>query len=112
MKISIIIPAYQAEKVLSPCLEGIRRSIVLPHELIVVDDHSTDLTPAIGRRSGATVLQTAGRSGPAAARNMGARYASGDVLLFIDSDVVIQPDTLSRVSSHFQENGMAAAFGS
>jgi glycosyltransferase involved in cell wall biosynthesis len=113
IKISIIIPAYQAEKVIPACLEGIKKSLDIPHELIVVDDQSTDLTPQISRGSGAKLLQTPNHAGPAAARNVGARHASGDVLLFIDSDVVIRPDTLARVASHFQSrSAVVAAFGS
>jgi glycosyltransferase involved in cell wall biosynthesis len=113
IKISIIIPAREAGKVMPVCLQAIRNSVDLPHEVIVVDDHSTDSTADIGRRSGAKVLRNVGQAGPAAARNVGARNSSGDVLLFIDSDVAIRPDTLTRVSWHFQaDNCVAAAFGS
>ena len=93
IKISVIIPAYQSDKVIPLCLQAIRESSEPPHEIIVVDDHSTDGTALIGLRYGAQVLQTETHAGPAAARNVGARKASGDVLLFIDSDVVIRPDT-------------------
>jgi glycosyltransferase involved in cell wall biosynthesis len=112
VRISVIIPAYQAEKVIPFCLHAIRNSSYPPHEIIVVDDHSTDRTAIVGLKYSAVVLR-AENHGPAAARNIGARNASGDVLLFIDSDVVIRPDTVARVSRHFQgESRVAAVFGS
>jgi glycosyltransferase involved in cell wall biosynthesis len=112
MKISIIIPAREAENVLTACLKAIKHSLNPAHEIIVVDDHSTDHTAEIARASGARVLRMEKQAGPAAARNYGAREASADILLFIDSDVVIRPDTLGRVSSHFYRDDIAAVFGS
>lgn len=113
IRTSLIIPAYQAEKVLPTCLQAVCESSELSHELIVVDDHSTDGTVRIAVSYGAQVLKTETHAGPAAARNVGARRASGDVLLFVDSDVVIRPDTLMRVSSHFSmDDSVAAVFGS
>src|SRR5262245_6814774 len=72
MNISIIIPARDAEMMMPLCLQAIRDSSIMPHEVIVVDDHSTDLTAEIGRKCGARVVQNESRPGPAAARNLGA----------------------------------------
>jgi len=112
IKLSIVIPAYQAANVLPACLHGIRESVKPPYEIIIVDDHSTDSTSAIARDSGARCLRMETQVGPAAARNTGAQNASGDILLFIDSDVVIRPDTLSRIAAHFDDACIAAVFGS
>src|SRR5687768_12318952 len=83
VRISVIIPAWNAEKVLPRCLDAINASSHHPHELIVVDDRSTDRTAEIARGRAGTVLQTQAQSGPGAARNLGARASSGDVLLFV-----------------------------
>src|SRR5438046_3174896 len=109
VKISVVIPARDAESVLSRCLDAIEQSSHIPHELIVVDDNSTDSTAAIAHRSGAKVLKTIAQSGPGGARNLGARAATGEVLLFVDADVVIQPNTLARVLWHFQKDSLLAA---
>jgi glycosyltransferase involved in cell wall biosynthesis len=74
---------------------------VPPLECIVVDDGSTDDSAGIAARWGARVLSTGGQSGPARARNIGAKAAHGDIVFFIDSDVCIHPDTLSQIFAEF-----------
>jgi glycosyltransferase involved in cell wall biosynthesis len=77
-----------------------------------VDDGSTDETRVIAEQAGARVLASNGNKGPAHARNLGAREAKGDVLFFIDADVCIRPDTLSRISATFDDSGIDAVIGS
>ncbi len=82
-------------------------------EVLVVDDASTDDGADICRRKKVRVLQLPRQSGPAAARNYGATRARGDVLFFVDADVLVRSDTLARVAGHFLNNpGVAAVFGS
>ena len=81
-------------------------------ELWVVDDGSTDDSAEIAERFGAQVLQTGRRSGPAAARNLGAERARGDVLVFVDADVVIHPLALHRVREAMCNSARSAVFGS
>jgi GT2 family glycosyltransferase len=65
------------------------------------------------RRKGVSVLSMPARSGPAAARNAGARAARGDILFFVDADVEVQPCSVSRVVSAFKQGpDVAAVFGS
>lgn len=112
MTISVIIPAYNAAGALGACLEALAASSVRPHECIVVDDGSTDETAAIARRHGATVIRTERNRGAPHARNLGAASATGDVLLFIDADVCVHPDTLERIRRRFDEDlTLDAVFG-
>jgi len=112
MLISVVIPAYNASKYLRKCLTHLRASTA-PHECIVVDDGSTDDSAEVAREFGAKVIQTGGRRGPAHARNLGAKSATGDVLFFIDSDVCVYPDTVERVVANFkQEPNLDAVIGS
>lgn len=90
-----------------------RASSYTAYEVLVVDDASTDDGAAICLRKKVKVLSLPRRSGPAAARNYGANRARGDVLLFVDADVLVRPDTLARVAGDLLNNpGIAAVFGS
>ncbi|MER3446058.1 MAG: glycosyl transferase [Candidatus Dadabacteria bacterium] len=111
--ISVIVPVYNGDEYLSRCLNALAASSYKSFEIIVVDDASTDDSAEISRKMGATVLKLPHQSGPAAARNYGTSKAQGDILFFVDSDVVVQPGTIARVVADFQENpDIAAIFGS
>jgi glycosyltransferase involved in cell wall biosynthesis len=92
---------HNGEASLGVCLDAVRRSTHLNFELLVVDDGSSDQSVALAKERGAQVLATGGRRGPAHARNLGAGAAQGDILLFIDADVLIRPDTLQRIDQAF-----------
>lgn len=112
--ISVIIPVYNGESFLEQCLDGIFASEYPSFEVVVVDDGSTDNSARIAHEKGARVLTTPRpRSGPAAARNLAAKAVRSDVLLFIDADVVVKADTISRVAELFQQHPeIDALFGS
>jgi glycosyltransferase involved in cell wall biosynthesis len=102
--ISVIIPVYNSAETLRKCLDHLRQSLCPSLETIAVDDGSTDGSAQVAKEFGATLLCTAGRHGPAAARNIGARAAKGEILFFLDADVCPCPDTLLRVQSSFGED--------
>jgi glycosyltransferase involved in cell wall biosynthesis len=111
--ISVIIPAYNAERHFGQCLEALRHSEDQDFELIVVDDGSEDRTREIAAQYGAKVLASEARSGPASARNLGARHSSGAILFFIDSDVCVKPESIAKVKNRFNNDPeMAALIGS
>lgn len=86
--VSYIVPAYNEERLIGRTLIALReaaRLAVEPFEMIVVDDDSTDRTPAIAASHGARVVRVRHRH-IAAARNAGARAARGGRLVFIDAD--------------------------
>jgi glycosyltransferase involved in cell wall biosynthesis len=105
LTISVIVPVYNGEAELARCLGALRNSAVAPTEIIVVDDGSTDGSKEVAARFGARVLSTGGRSGPAKARNLGAKEAKGEVLFFLDADVVAQADAVGRVEAAFRDDG-------
>jgi len=114
VRFSLIIPVHDGREVLPRCLAGLARSLRAPDEVIVVDDGSSDGTEALARGQGVTLVTMAGPPrGPAAARNRGAARATGDVLVFIDADVVVHADTLGRMDATFETTpGLHALFGS
>lgn len=113
LTISVVIPVFDGAAFLARCLEALRASNVPILECIVVDDCSSDRSAAIAEAAGAVVLRTLCNAGPAVARNRGAAHASGDVLLFVDSDVCVHSGTLGRIRERFQnEPDLDALIGS
>jgi glycosyltransferase involved in cell wall biosynthesis len=111
--ISVVVPAYNAERTLDTALAPLvglllDREIV---ELIVVDDGSTDATAWVAKEAGARVVPSGGRLGPAGARNVGAAAAKGNILWFVDADVVVHPDGAKILKEAFDRSKAAAVFG-
>jgi GT2 family glycosyltransferase len=98
--ISVVIPARDASGTLAECLEALAAQEPRPDELVVVDDGSADGTRSIAQSVGALVVQGQGR-GAAAARNLGAAAATGDVIVFLDADVCLVPGFLQLVRQAF-----------
>ncbi len=102
MQISVIIPVFNGAGTLPLCLLALADSQHPASECIVIDDGSTDDSAALAQRLGAMVLSTGGRCGPAQARNLGARHATGNLLLFVDADVALHPDAIGRIAERFE----------
>lgn len=114
MKLSVIIPVYNGGKSFEQCIEAITNASRIPEEIIVVDDASTDTSAATAGAAGTKVISIQGQPrGPAFARNRGAREAYGEILVFLDADVAVHKDTLSRIEAYFIDNPeVVAIFGS
>lgn len=113
VSVSIIVPVYNNAQDLSDCLSALISAADAESEIIVVDDASTDNTPAVAAEKGVRVLRLANNSGPGAARNYGACHSNGDILFFVDSDVVVAPDAVRRIVKVFEDKPeVAAVFGS
>ena len=111
--VSIIVPVYNNSRDLKECLSAIRVASFSKTEIIVVDDASTDDTLSTAIGLGVRPLRLVKNSGVAAARNYGARHAQGEIVLFVDADVVIPPGAVKRVMEVFEGNpALSAVFGS
>ena len=112
--ISIVIPVLDRAGELSRCLDSIAL-IDYPKEkieVIVVDDGSCDDSAQVARRHGALVVSSGGtRRGPAAARNVGATHAKGEILAFIDSDCSASAGWLAELVHLFRDARTAAVGG-
>jgi glycosyltransferase involved in cell wall biosynthesis len=95
LRISVVIPAYNAERFLPRCLKSVFAQTLKPEEVIVVDDGSSDQTAAIAASLGATVFSQT-NSGLADARNKGMRNASGEWIALLDADDLWAPEKLER----------------
>lgn len=113
--LSVIVPVHNGSGVLPRSLGALLESDLSRDqwELVVVDDGSSDDTSTIAARYADTVIRLPGKPhGPAYARNRGFEVARGDVIVFIDADVVVHRDTLRRFAEAFQEPQVGAVFGS
>ena len=111
-RVSIIVPTYNGSEHLPDCLAALKAAAG-ESEIIVVDDGSTDNTAAIAVRENVRVLRLSKNAGPGAARNYGVAHSHGDVVFFVDSDVVVAPDSVQRVTQAFADHPqVAAVFGS
>jgi len=90
-RVSVVIPAHNEATFIPRVIRAVlaQRRADTEVEVIVVDDGSTDGTPAAARAAGAVALELAGAGGnPAAARNRGAAAAAGDPIVFLDADCI------------------------
>jgi hypothetical protein len=111
--LSVVVPVRNDPERLRRCLGGLAASTLRDHEVIVVDDASTDHTAEVAAGLGASVVRQAQRTGPALARNRGVAEARGEYVMFVDADVCVHPDTLARVLAGFEEDPRTdALFGS
>jgi len=110
--ISVIVPVRDGGEAFARCLAGLTALDPAPLEVLVVDDGSRDPSADEARGAGLRVMTVPTPRGPAAARNLGARHARGDVLFFVDADVVVRPDAVARVARALEDRGVAAVIGS
>lgn len=102
MRLTIVIPAFNESRLIEQTLQSVTASLAanatpgFASEVIVVDNNSTDDTAEIARQAGAQVvfepINQIGR-----ARNAGAAQATGDWLLFLDADSLLNPDLLTDI---------------
>ncbi len=111
--VSVIIPAYNAERYLAEALASVFGQSRVPEEIIVVDDGSTDRTEEVVRKHGEAIrfLKQPHR-GPGAARNLGVESARGEFIAFLDADDLWLPEKLSAQLDLFRTRpNIDMAFG-
>jgi glycosyltransferase involved in cell wall biosynthesis len=109
--VSVVIPVKNGAATLDACLWSIRRSYYKNIEVIVVDDHSSDGTVEMAKKFNTTVLEVENGRGANNARNVGAGHAKGDILVFIDSDVVVTRETFLGIVETLESGGYDAVVG-
>jgi glycosyltransferase involved in cell wall biosynthesis len=107
MTISVIVPTMNEEQFLPGLLDSLRRQRFPLHEIIVADGFSRDRTRQIAKSRGCTIVDGPGH--PGIGRNRGAAAATGDVLLFLDSDTLLPPGFLRRLARAYENAGAVAA---
>lgn len=112
MKVSIIVPAYNAEATIKDCIEALlaQKGLSEALEIIVVDDGSSDGTAEIVRGFPITCVHQTNQ-GPAAARNTGAGEAGGEIILFTDSDCIADQHWVREMTRPFSDPKVVAVKG-
>jgi glycosyltransferase involved in cell wall biosynthesis len=117
--VSVVICAHDQAPRLALVLAGLANQTKLPHEVIVVDDHSTDGTAEVVRAAGASrnrfpirYHRPSTKCGSPGARNEGAARARGDLLVFLDSDALPAPGLIEAHASWQEELGPSLTVGS
>ncbi|MCM8790574.1 MAG: glycosyltransferase family 2 protein [Candidatus Omnitrophica bacterium] len=108
---SIVIPTYNSAKTLAGLLDSIQKQRFANFEVIVVDDNSSDGTLGIASRYDCKVFSLKKNRGAAYARNYGAQKASGNILIFFDSDVILYEDVLKRIHERLSKDKMPVLIG-
>lgn len=108
-KVSVVIPVYNTEKYLRQCLDSLQNQTLKDLEIICVDDGSTDgslvvLKEYAGRDPRFRIISQMNQ-GPGAARNAGLDQASGEYLIFLDSDDWFEPDFLESMAARAEATG-------
>jgi glycosyltransferase involved in cell wall biosynthesis len=121
---SVIVPTYNRKPILTKCLRSLEQQVLPPdspvkdYEIVVVDDGSTDGTVAWLQAEAAAFphvrLFEQDHQGPAIARNTGVYKSQGEIILFVDSDLVVLPDYLHQhgiaLQQAFAEKGDDSVF--
>ncbi|MGB5687382.1 MAG: glycosyltransferase [Candidatus Electrothrix sp.] len=111
--LSVIVPVYKGDENFLQCMESLTATCPKPDEIIIVIDGHLDSSFYPDKQQVTSILHTSSRGGPGMARNIGAKAAQNDILLFIDSDVLVPPTLLEKVMEEFKEHpDISGIFGS
>lgn len=103
MKISVVIPVYNEEKYINNCLDSLMKQEEKPDEIIVVDNNCTDKTIEIVKKYKEIIIIKEKIQGMIPARNIGFNYASGDILIKCDADVLIPKNFVKKIKLDFKK---------
>ena len=116
-RVSVVIPTLNRAEMLATTIERIQNQTVGRdvYEVLVVDNNSTDSTQAVLAQKSVAYPNLRGfiqtKRGAAATRNVGIRAATGDIVLFIDDDILAEPDLVERHIQYHAENPGASIIG-
>ena len=113
--ISIIVPVYNSSHMLNSCLSALKNLKDKNHEIVLVDDGSTDNSLTICREFNFNVLALQHNKGQAVARNKGVEQSKGDIIAFIDSDVIVPTNWLEKyrelLFTHIDTDMICSGYG-
>ncbi len=111
MFLSIIVANYNKEHCLEKFFSSLSANDYPYVEIIFIDDCSIDKSVQIAKNYASTVVVNNLNQGPATCRNLAAKQAKGDILVFCDSDITVEPDCFKRIAEHFKTKKISALVG-
>jgi N-acetylglucosaminyl-diphospho-decaprenol L-rhamnosyltransferase len=112
MDLSIVIVSFNAREHLERCLESLLANPpAVSHEIVVVDNNSSDGSAAAAERSGVRVIRSAANVGFAAGNNIGIRASTGEVLLLLNSDTIVPAGAIDRLLHRLAQEPDVAVIG-
>jgi glycosyltransferase involved in cell wall biosynthesis len=107
--VSIVVTTFNEEKYIEKCLRSLRNQSYPCKEIIVVDSESTDRTVEIAKKYADKVVVK--RCSIPEGRNIGAKESRGNLLLFVDADVILAPNWIDAAIPHLGDNRVVAVYG-
>ncbi|MFC1931505.1 glycosyltransferase family A protein [Chloroflexota bacterium] len=118
LKVSVIIPTYGRPDSLSNCLSSLENQTFPPHEVIVVVDGgiTTEVQAVIDRfknnsKLNLVQINNSERKGALVSRRIGLKIAAGDIITYLDDDVVLEPNWMAEILKGYQDNEEAVGVG-
>lgn len=110
-RISVVVCTYNGDHTLRACLDSLVALNYPDFEILVIDDGSRDVTAEVAKTFEQVQYHFQEHAGLSAARNLGARLATGSIIAYTDDDCIAHPDWLLHLSHAFADEGIAAAGG-
>jgi biofilm PGA synthesis N-glycosyltransferase PgaC len=111
-KITVLVPAYNEAKSVGDTIESLKAQTVPVHEIIVIDDVSSDGTGDVARNHGARVIRPPKNTGSkAGAQNFALQFVETEFAMAIDADTTLAPDAIEKLLKAFDDPKVAAACG-
>ncbi|MBE1489791.1 glycosyltransferase family 2 protein [Plantactinospora soyae] len=107
--VSVIVPNYNYAESLDLCLRSILDQTYPDIEILMVDDCSTDQSVVVAEALGVPVVSTGVNGGCGRARNIGAAHTRGELLCYVDSDLVLAPDAVANAVRLIQDDSRIGA---
>jgi GT2 family glycosyltransferase len=109
LTVSVIVPVHQDGASFRRCIASLVKAVPQPEEVLIISDGAGNSIEGLAGELGYLCLQNPAGIGPAKARNFGASHAHSDLIFFVDSDVTIRQDSISRIAEAFSDDPDTAA---
>lgn len=113
MKLSVVIPFYNEEKLIEKCLKSVLNQTIdhKDYEIILVDNNSTDKTSEIAKKMGVTPILYKDKKGAIWAKQYGAKKARGEILVITDADAIVEKNWLESIIKIFENKKLMCIGG-